>query len=167
MGKIVTIGGGDLERNILIHKRIIELTKKINPKALYIPTASGENENNINKFKKVYGEKLKCQTDILYLLKVKPSRRQLSEKILSADLIYVGGGNTLMMMKRWRFLGVDKLLKTAYQKAIVLSGISAGSICWFESGHSDSMSFYHPNNWNYINVHGIGLIKGIHCHHFN
>lgn len=71
------------------------------------------------------------------------------------------------MMKRWRFLGVDKILKEAYQRGIVLSGISAGGICWFEAGHSDSMSFYNPDNWDYIKVRGLGLLKGIHCPHFN
>jgi dipeptidase E len=62
---------------------------------------------------------------------------------------------------------VGKLLKVAYEKGIVLSGISAGSICWFDSGHSDSMSFYNPKKWEYINVRGLGLIKGIHCPHYN
>lgn len=70
-------------------------------------------------------------------------------------------------MKRWRLLGVDKILKEAYQKGIILSGISAGGICWFDSGHSDSLSFNNPNDWKYINVKGLGLIKGIHCPHFN
>jgi dipeptidase E len=71
------------------------------------------------------------------------------------------------MMRLWRRLGVDELLKSAYEQGTVLSGISAGSICWFDSGHSDSMSFYNPQNWQYINVKGLGLISGIHCPHYN
>ncbi|PYY11819.1 MAG: hypothetical protein DMG69_03045 [Acidobacteria bacterium] len=59
-----------------------------------------------------------------------------------------GGGNTLQMMRVWRRLGVDKSLKSAYENGTLLSGISAGSICWFDSGHSDSMSFSNPRNWN-------------------
>jgi dipeptidase E len=78
-----------------------------------------------------------------------------------------GGGNTLFMMRVWRRLGVDKILKAAYEDGIVLAGISAGAICWFDSGHSDSMSFYNPRNWNYINVKGLGLINGVHCPHYN
>ena len=78
-----------------------------------------------------------------------------------------GGGNTLQMMRVWRRLGVDKSLKSAYENGTLLSGISAGSICWFDSGHSDSMSFSNPRNWNYINVRGLGLIRGIHCPHYN
>jgi dipeptidase E len=96
-----------------------------------------------------------------------PSKREIESRIFSADIIYVGGGNTLAMMRVWRRLGVDRLLRAAYEKGIVLSGISAGAICWFDSGHSDSMSFYDPKNWNYINVKGLGLLRGIHCPHYN
>jgi dipeptidase E len=169
MGKIVIIGGGEIGNfeTLPFDKRIVELTKKKHPKALFIPTASGEPDGYIKNFNKVYGKKLGCKTDALFLLQTKPTKKELREKILSSDLIYVGGGNTLKMMKRWRFLGVDKILKEAHKKGIVLSGISAGGICWFESGHSDSMSSYNPTNWNYINVKGLGILKGIHCPHFN
>lgn len=169
MRKLVVIGGGEIGNfeTLPFDKRNVELTKKKNPKALFIPTASGEPNGYIKKFQKVYGKKLGCKTDVLYLLNEKPTKKELRKKILSSDLIYVGGGNTLKMMKRWRFLGVDKILKEAYKRGIVLSGISAGGICWFESGHSDSRSFNNPENWDYINVHGLGIIKGIHCPHFN
>lgn len=73
----------------------------------------------------------------------------------------------MKMMKLWRLLGIDEMLKMAWQKGIVLCGISAGSICWFDSGHSDSMSFYNSKKWKYINVRGLGFIKGIHCPHYN
>ncbi len=72
-----------------------------------------------------------------------------------------------MMMRLWRHLGVDNLLVSAYENGTVLSGISAGSIGWFDSGHSDSMSFYNPRKWKYINVRGLGLIKAIHCPHYD
>lgn len=169
MGKIFIIGGGEIDKfeTLPFDKRIVELTNKKHPKALFVPTASGESTGYITNFNKVYSEKLGCITDVLLLLNKKPSKKKLREKILSSDLIYVGGGNTLKMMKRWRFLGVDKILKEAYRKGIVLSGISAGGVCWFEAGHSDSRSFYYPNNWDYIKVKGLGLLKGIHCPHFN
>ncbi len=67
----------------------------------------------------------------------------------------------------WRRLGVDKLLKSAYENGAGLSGISAGAICWFDSGHSDSMSFYNPRKWEYIKVRGLGLINGVLCPHCN
>jgi len=169
MGKIIIIGGGEMSRRetLRIDTEIVSLTGKRNPKALFIPTASGESEEYVKSFHNIYGKKLGCTTDVLYLLKTKPSVKELQRKVLSADLIYVGGGNTLKMMRRWRLLELDRVLKEAYYQGIVLSGISAGSICWFESGHSDSMGFYHPAKWSYIRVRGIGLIKGTHCPHFN
>jgi len=169
MGTIVIIGGGEIAdfETLPFDKRIVELTKKKCPKALFIPTASGEPEGYIKSFNKVYGGKLGCKTDVLFLLNAKPIKRELRQKILSSDLIYVGGGNTIKMMRRWRFLGVDKILKEAYKKGIILSGISAGGICWFDAGHSDSKSFYNPDNWNYVKAKGLGLIKGIHCPHFD
>lgn len=169
MGKILIIGGGEIGKfeTLSFDKRNVELTKKKHPKALFIPTASGESEGYIKNFNKVYRKKLGCKTDVLFLLNTKPTKRELRQKILSSDLIYVGGGNTIKMMKRWRFLGVDKILKEAHKKGIILSGISAGGICWFDAGHSDSKSFYHPDNWNYVKAKGLGLVKGIHCPHFN
>jgi len=169
MGKIVVIGGGEIKDlgTLLFDKRIVELTRKKKPTALFIPTASGEPEGYIDTFNRIYGKKLGCNTDALTILKERPTKKQLRDKILGSDLIYVGGGNTLKMMKRWRLLGVDKLLREAHRKGIVLSGLSAGGICWFDSGHSDSMHIYGQKNWQYINVKGLGFIKGIHCPHFD
>jgi dipeptidase E len=120
-----------------------------------------------NASRSTSGKFLKCKTDVLFLIKERPSKEQIRRKILWADIIYVGGGNTLLMMRLWRRLGVDKLLISAYENGTVLSGISAGSICWFDSGHSDSMSFYNPQKWQYVNVKGLGLVSGIHCPHYN
>jgi len=167
--KIVAIGGGVMKTGglLAIDKEIIRLAQKKRPKLLFLPTATSDSELYWYYVDKHFGKKLGCKTDVLYLIKETPSPKEIKEKILGADIIYVGGGNTLKMMKVWRRLGVDKLLKTAWQRGTVLCGISAGSICWFESGHSDSMSFYNPKKWKYINVHGLGFLKGVHCPHFN
>lgn len=167
--KIVAIGGGEIRNSetLAIDKEIIRLTQKKRPKLLFIPTASSDSEGYFKGVDSYFGEKLGCKTDVLYLLKETPSPKEIKDKILDSDIIYVGGGNTLKMMRLWRRLGVDKILKTAWQKGIVLCGLSAGSICWFDSGHSDSMSFYNPKKWKYINVSGLGFIKGIHCPHYD
>ena len=167
--KIVAIGGGEIRdsETLAIDKKIIQLTQKKCPKLLFIPTASSDSEDYYKGVDKYFGKKLGCKTDVLYLLKETPSPKEIKSKILGSDIIYVGGGDTLKMMKLWRRLGVEKMLKTAWQKGIVLCGLSAGSICWFESGHSDSMSFYNSKKWKYINVRGLGFIKGIHCPHYD
>lgn len=166
---IVAIGGGEIRTRgtTAIDREIIRLSGKKNPQLLFIPTASSDSEKYWQHVQEYFGKFLKCKTDVLFLINEKLSREQIRKKVLSADIVYVGGGNTLHMMRLWRQFGVDKLLKAAYAKGTVLSGISAGAICWFESGHSDSMSFYNPRNWKYINVKGLGLIQGIHCPHYN
>ena len=85
---------------------------------------------------------------------------------MSADIIYVGGGNILKMMTLWRKLKVDELLNEARAKGIILCGISAGSICWFNYGNSDSRKFKNPNA-DYIKVTGLGFINAIHCPHYD
>jgi dipeptidase E len=123
---------------------MIRLSNEKNPKLLFIPTASSDSEKYWKHVREYFGTYSKRKTDVLFLIKERPSNEQIRGKILSADIIYVGGGNTLPMMRLWRRLGVDKLLMSAYEYGTVLSGISAGSICWLDSGHSDSMSFYNP-----------------------
>lgn len=166
---IVAIGGGKIRqlKTLAIDKEIVSLTGKTHPRLLFIPTASSDSKNYVQAVEKVYCKKLGCKTDSLLLLREKPSKKEIEENILSADIIYVGGGNTLKMMKLWRLLGVDKLLKSAYNNGTVLCGISAGAICWFEYGHSDSMSFHYPDNWDYIRVKGTGLLKGLLCPHYD
>jgi dipeptidase E len=166
---IVAIGGGEIRTRgtAAIDRQIIRLSNKKNPKLLFIPTASSDSQRYWKHVQEYFGKFLKCKTDVLFLMNGELSKTQIRSKVLWADIIYVGGGNTLQMMRIWRRLGVDRLLTAAYKNGTVLSGISAGSICWFDSGHSDSMSFYNPRNWKYINVKGLGLIKGIHCPHYN
>jgi dipeptidase E len=166
---LVAIGGGLIRTSgtAEIDREIIRLSNRKHPTVLFIPTASSDSELYCRRFGEHFGKFLKCKTDVLRLLGEPPSAQQIERKIFSADIIYVGGGNTLSMMRLWRRLGVDSLLRAAYGKGIVLSGISAGAICWFDSGHSDSMSFYNPRDWKYINVKGLGLISGVHCPHYN
>lgn len=174
MRKIVAIGGGSLQakETLEIDKEIVKLTGKERPKALFIPTASGDDENYCATFKEVYGQQLGCEVDTLLLLKDTLSYEEIAVKILSADLIYVGGGNTLMMMRKWRFLGVNELLKKARDSGKVLAGVSAGALCWFEYGHSDSMSYYKAGeagkDWEYIRVKCLGFVDRITlCPHYH
>jgi len=166
---IVAIGGGQIRTRgtAPIDREIIRLSHKKNPRLLFIPTASSDSEIYWKRVQKYFGDFLKCKTDVLFLIREHPSPERILSKISWADIVYVGGGNTLQMMRIWRRLGVDKLLISAYESGTVLCGISAGSICWFDSGHSDSMCFYNPRKWKYIRVKGLGLISGIHCPHYN
>lgn len=162
MRKIVAIGGGELKdlETLPIDRHVVSLTEKPNPLALFIPTASMDAPRYIDTFNKVYGDELKCQTSALTLWETNYSQDDLRDQILSADLIYVGGGNTLKMLTKWRELGVDILLREAYDQGKVLSGLSAGAICWFDHGISDSPQFSDPNSKEFIKIAGLGLVKG-------
>jgi dipeptidase E len=166
---IVGIGGGRVRTNanLAIHREILRLSGKKHPRLLFIPTASSDSETYWRQAQEHFGDLLKCRVDVLWLMREKPAPEAIREKILRADVIYVGGGNTLLMMRLWRRWGVDRLLKKAYKRGTVLSGVSAGAICWFESGHSDSMSFSNPRKWKYIRVKGMGLVPGSFCPHYN
>lgn len=172
MKKIIAIGGGEIGRpgfpveTTVIDKEIIKLTAKKNPKLLFIPTASSDSDGYIKTVEKHFGQKLKCKIDILYLIKEQLSKREIKEKILKSDIIYVGGGNTLKMMKIWKKIGIDQILIKAYEKGIVMSGLSAGSICWFKYGNSDSKKFSDPEA-GLLKVKGLGIINALHCPHYN
>lgn len=166
---IISIGGGSLKKKqtLSIDRYIVSLAGKKAPRALFIPTASGDPQDYCETFDRVYGELLGCRTDHLLLYRRRGDRTAAAKKIGSADLIYVGGGNTLRMMKIWRQLGIDKLLIKAADKGTVLAGLSAGAICWHEWGHSDSRAYSGRKNWSYIKVRSLGLRPGLYCPHLD
>ena len=163
---IVAIGGGELRLNetFAIDKYIVNLSGKKTPKALSILTASGEPEGYIETFNRVYGVELGCETDTLKILTEAVSDAIIRDKILCADIIYVGGGNTAKMITAWTSRNIGKYLTEAYNNGTILSGLSAGSICWFEHGHSDS---FLDETGEHCIINGLGFIPGLHCPHYN
>ena len=157
---IVAIGGGGFGRslgNLLIEKYIVSLSKNKRPKVCFIPTASGDNDLYKLNFYRTFS-KLNCITSHLDFF----SRTEdLEEMIMSKDIIYVGGGNTKSMLAVWRDWNLDKILRKAYEDGIIMSGVSAGAICWFDKGITDS----YANNLEILNC--LGFIKGIACPHFD
>lgn len=170
MWKIIAIWWGEIrvgnpKHTLEIDKRIVELSWKSSPMLLFIPTASNDSESYYDCVKSQFTN-LGCKTDVLYLTKNRYSNQQLEDKILSTDIIYVGWWNTLKMMTIWRKLWVDKILYNAYQKWVVLSGLSAWSICWFNYWNSDSRKF---TSWSdkLIKVTWLGFIDALHCPHYD
>lgn len=167
---IVAIGGGEIKdrETLEIDKYIISLCKKEAKHLLFIPTASRDAKGYIETIIDVYGNELGCEVDTLLLAENPPSIEVIKEKVKTADIIYVGGGSTRFLLKTWRSLGVDKLIIEAYHKGTILSGLSAGSICWYEFGHSDSNRIEtNGESTDFIKVKGLGLLEGINCPHYN
>ena len=128
--------GGDINQKFI--QFVVDLTNKKNPKVCYIPTASADNADNIK-----YWNFICAQLSIEpYVLKVwvssDPKVKTFEEILEDMDAIVVGGGNTLNMMGIWKAQGIDSILRKALDKGIILAGGSAGSICWFQNGVSDS-----------------------------
>lgn len=165
---IVAIGGGEVSKNETydIDKLIVESSKKEKPNFLFIPTASEDAETYIQTINGLY-ENLGCKTDTLHLCNTDVNIEEVNEKIECADIIYVGGGNTAYMMEVWRKYSVDKALINAYKSGKILSGLSAGSICWFIAGHSDSEFIENIENPKHKWVKGLGIIPYLHCPHYD
>jgi len=172
MKKIIALGGGEIGRpgypieTTEIDKEIIRLSGKENPKLLFIPTASDDSESYYEAVKKHFGGRLGTNTDVLYLIRERPAQQEIERKILGSDIIYVGGGDTSKMMRIWQQSGVDKILNQAYEKGKVLSGISAGAICWFRWGNSDSRILTNPDA-DLTRVTGLGLVNALFCPHYD
>ncbi len=168
MGKIVAIGGGELglgETN-RIDSFIVDLIEKENPNLLFIPTASNDNVYYINSVKD-YFLKYGCVVDSLNLVATSMTNEEIEEKIVLSDIIYVGGGDTNYMLDIWREHKLEKLLVEAFDRGVVLSGLSAGAICWFDFGHYDDDLSTNSGYWDKQKPKGLGLIKGALCPHFN
>lgn len=166
--KFIAIGGGSgLNKKVSskINQRIIELSGKPHPSILFIPTASRDDADYTERFID-YFEHRGAQVDVLYLCKIKPTYVQMQEKFDRADIIYVGGGNTLFMMNLLRKLEVDKLLQQAWHAGKLLCGVSAGSICWFDAGNSDSRKDNNPDA-DYIKVTALGFMNAMNCPHYD
>ncbi|MFA6476479.1 MAG: peptidase E [Candidatus Paceibacterota bacterium] len=174
---IVAIGGGlsfipcREPETLAIDRMIYKLGARRNggevPRVLFIPTASDDDILYCHGTYVNYHLRLGAEFDHLRILAESLSDKQIRDKIAWADIIYVGGGNTLRMMSAWRKRGVDELLKEAYDECKVLCGISAGASCWFDWGLSDSHRYTNPKGWKPIRVRGLGLIPCGFCPHFD
>ena len=134
---IIAIGGGGFGANPgqgIIEEYILKQTRKKKPNICFIPTATGDNEAYKVNYYATFS-KLQCNPTHLDFFKRTPD---LNELISTQDAIFVGGGNTKSMLAVWKEWRLDKLLKRAYKQGTVMSGVSAGAICWFENGITDS-----------------------------
>lgn len=166
MKKIVAIGGGEIvnRETEKIDRLILNLTGKEHPKILFIPTASSDALGYWETFDN-YFSSLGAKPSVLKLVNDPPSRDIIEKEILSVDAIYVGGGNTQKMLQIWKNTGVDQVLKNAYDRGVVMSGLSAGAICWFQFGSSDSPSFNDPEDKQLILLPSLGFVPGLFSPH--
>lgn len=160
---IIVIGGEsteDMQRMTRIDKHIVASSGKTHPTVLYISTANGDDRIKISDFTAKY-ESADCRvTTLAFFISPFSNANHISSLFEQADIIYVPGGNTRAMLAIWREFAVVDHLKRAWENGKVLCGVSAGAICWFEHGHSDSGGVFEL-------VHGLGLLPGALCPHFS
>jgi len=157
---IVAIGGGGFGRSLgslEIEKYIISLISKKRPKICFIPTASGDSSLYKLNFYRAFS-KLDC---IVSHIDFFSRTENLEDKVLTQDIIYVGGGNTKSMLAVWKEWNLQNILKNAYERGIVLCGVSAGAICWFDKGITDSFA----KELSILDC--LGIVDGIACPHFD
>jgi dipeptidase E len=151
-------GGGDtVEQTDRLYEYILGLSGKERPRALFIPTASAESAEYIVWFY----ERFASRAEATHLNTFPWPPKNVRDVILAQDVINVGGGNTANMLAIWKVHGIDTALREAWENGVVLCGASAGMICWFEAGLTDSFG---PQ---LEGMDCLGFLPGSACPHYD
>ncbi|MBN1108340.1 MAG: peptidase E [Bacteroidales bacterium] len=157
--RTILVYGNGLEKSFISY--VIALTGKEKPKVTFFPTAAADNPLASKIWSSLVADLPLEPEVVLTFINSSPDQKTFAEQILTSDAIIVGGGNTLNMIAIWKAQGIDTLLRAAYEKGIVLAGGSAGSLCWFTGGYSDSR----PQKLSVIEC--LGFLNYSHCPHYN
>jgi dipeptidase E len=161
MRQIIAMGGGGFSMepdNLLLDRYILNQTGKARPRVCFVPTASGDSAAYIERFYHAF-QTLDC--DPSHLSVFDGPVGDWRDYVLSKDVIYVGGGNTRNLLTLWRDWTLDRTMRAAWEQGTVMAGISAGSICWFEDGLTDSV----PGTLTPLRC--LGFLKGSNCPHYD
>ncbi len=160
-GHIVAVGGALLVPdlgNLSLERYIVDISGAQKPRVLFVPTASGEDPTYVARFYEAYG-RLGCEMDTLRFFRRTPD--DLRAALERFDVVHVGGGNTQSMLAVWRHWGFDVVLRETWERGAVLCGSSAGSICWFEYGLTDSFA------GDLTAMECLGFLAGSNCPHYD
>ena len=151
-------GGGDTpEQTQLLYDYVLSLTGKERPRLLYVPTAMGDSDEGIVGFY----EQFAGRGELSHLKTFPWPPPDLREVILSQDAIAIGGGNTANLLAIWKVHGIDGYMREAWERGVVLWGASAGMLCWFEHGVTDSFG---PQ---LKAIDCLGFLAGSACPHYD
>ena len=159
--QIIAIGGMALPPeldNLLLIDYFLRQTRRRKPKVLYVGTATGDAETGKLRFYAGFS-RFDCRPSHVSFFARTP--RDLESLVLEQDAIFVGGGNTRSMLAVWRDWHLDRHLRTAWERGIVLGGGSAGSICWFDHGITDSLA------GSLTAMRCLGFLGGSNCPHYD
>lgn len=159
--RILALGGHDFDRragNDAICDLIVELADSPRPRICLLPTASGDPEDQIVRFRRAFGDR-DCVPGVISLFRLSENPVDLREELLSQDVIYAGGGSMVNLIAIWRVHGLDEILAECWREGILICGQSAGAMCWFEGGITSSQG--EPSV-----ADGLGLLPGSACVHY-
>lgn len=167
-GQIVAMGGGGFlmePENLLLDDFVLSLSPKAKPRVCFLPTAAGDAPGHVARFYRAFSGRC-LPTDLtLFESAVLPRRpaftRDLESFVSEQDIFYVSGGNTVHLLALWRAHGLDRLLRRAWMSGAILSGVSAGMICWFQASMTDSFGGVARLD------DGLGLLEGSACPHYD
>jgi dipeptidase E len=152
---ILAMGGGGFtagSADPALDELVLRLTGDRRPRLCLLPTAGGDSEFQIRRFYETYGDRL-CEPSHISLFRLGRHPVPLREHLLSQDAIYVGGGSMVNLLAIWNAQGLDTILHEAWRAGVVLAGLSAGSMSWFEYGVSTSHGRAAP-------ARGLGFLSG-------
>ena len=156
--QIFAISGGGFsnEENSPLDQYLLALVPKEAVNICFIPTASQDAAGYIEKFHKAFPHAHTSHITIEQMQK-----HDMTRFLLQQDIVYVGGGATKQMITIWQESQFDQALRTAYEAGVILAGISAGAMCWFEKGYSET------NGEKYEEFGCLSLLQGTFCPHYN
>lgn len=169
--RIIAIGGGEIrsKETLEIDRYIAALAREHagekRPYGLFIGTASHDSMPYFNSFRKTYTSVFDIKADVALTVYGEMDLEKIKSKFEKADFIYVGGGDTLYMLKRWKEFGLLDLVRDAYDRGVIVCGLSAGAICWFEDIYTDSELA--ERDGAYSMQKGLGWLKGTISPHYN
>jgi len=159
---IIALGGGGFSMepdNPRLDRYILSRARRTPPKVCFVPTASGDADNYIVRFYDAYTVD-RCLPSHLRLFGRKI--QDLRTFLLGQDVVYVGGGATGYLLAVWRMAGLDAVFREAWDRGVVLAGVSAGALCWFEAGLTDTLGQpLQPLR------DGLGFLRGSFCPHYD
>ena len=154
-------GGGFSDRlgDPSLDRYVLDVAIAPRPRICLLPTAGGDAEEQIRRFYRAFRD-LPCEPTHLSLFRLGTEPVDLRQMLLDQDILYVGGGSLLNLLAVWRAHGLDGLLRDAWMRGIVLAGISAGAMCWFQAGVTTSFGAPRP-------VRALGFVCGSSAVHYH
>jgi peptidase E len=159
--RIVAMGGGGFSAGAdpALDRYVLDVAERGCPRICLLPTAGGDAEEQIQRFYRAYHD-LPCEPTHLSLFRLGTKPVDLRSLLLGQDVVYVGGGSLLNLLAIWRAHGLDLILREAWERGVVLSGISAGSMCWFSAGVTTGYGVPRA-------VEGLGLLPASNSVHYS